>query len=630
MPPARPGTLACAFLRPALLLLSACPNIQLASLNPCTVSSASIRVDQGGVSDVDLLFVIDNSGSMASEQEKLAAQLPKLVNVLISGDRSVGTTPPAGVSDDDRFFTPVKSLHIGVVSSSMGGQDKALGNGVALNDCVGLGDDGVLLKSTNVAVEGVYAEQGEFPDFARGDEVLAPLPGCDDIGAQPGYQRYEAGGDVTADELAQNFACVARLGVRGCPFEQQLEAMWKAVAPSDGDQPDLHVFLDGTRGHGDPNGRNQGFVRENAILAVIQVSDEEDCSINQQGKPLFADDADAQERFGGREKINLRCGQFGDAEGLLWPAQRYVRGLKSLKPNNPDLVIFAAIVGIPEDAINQPLADVLERTDMKFAADPVRTNLPRTSCISSSGDEAYPPRRFLEVAQGFGTDAVVYSICADNYAPALDKLIERIASKLSGNCLPQPLVADEDGLVRCEVFEILPLGKSACDPEHGHDAKPIKRPVDGKERSVCHMEQVPVFEEQPKAGVKGWYYDDFDKELEECQPGQKQRISFSFGQLPSGGGAFIECFRPVARIDPLARGQDAVNTDCRGDAALCATRSNGDYQLFCTPDNTCQIECENTPDCPRGWVCGTKQGSGVGDLYCQLPTCPADDAQSAP
>src|SRR4051794_12444985 len=39
------------------------------------------------VSALDVLFVVDSSGSMASEQAKLRAELTRMVHVLTSGDR---------------------------------------------------------------------------------------------------------------------------------------------------------------------------------------------------------------------------------------------------------------------------------------------------------------------------------------------------------------------------------------------------------------------------------------------------------------------------------------------------------------------------------------------------------------
>ena len=94
--------------------LLGCPNQELAPLGPCTVSGVSLEVPQSGVDKVDLLFMIDNSGSMAEEQGKLAAVLPNLVTVLTTGQLD----PLNPKSEPD--FPAVKSLHIGVVSSDMG------------------------------------------------------------------------------------------------------------------------------------------------------------------------------------------------------------------------------------------------------------------------------------------------------------------------------------------------------------------------------------------------------------------------------------------------------------------------------------------------------------------------------
>jgi len=609
-----------------------CPRQELASLYPCTVSAATIRVDQGGVSQVDLLFVIDNSNSMASEQVKIAEELPRLVSVLTSGDRYFGREDqvPAGIADKDRFFTKVSSLHIGVVSTSMHVMDEVPPKAPpGLVSCLSDDDDGKLRNSIEVAASGIHTDKGV--------ELVPPSAACGALDAQPKYQTFEAAGDQSAEDVSAAFACVSRLGIEGCAFEQQLEAMWKAVAPSDGDSPDLHTFLDDSKGHGSPSGFNKGFVREDAILAVIEVSDEEDCSIKPEGKELFSYGEAASARFEAPGNINLRCGKYGDAEDLLWPASRYVRGLKSLKPNNEDHVIFAAIVGIPVDAIGQPLDEVLARDDMQFATDPTQPQLPRASCTSASAgggapDQAYPPRRFLEVAKGFDKNAVVYSICADNYAPALNTLIDRIAEKLKGNCLPRQLIPDDQGFVHCDVFELLAKGETKCSKARGHvDAKPephlVKEQKQVVSRLGCRMDQVPVLDQKPSASKTGWYYDDFGEGLDECLDGSRQRVSFSFGSLPAGASAVIECVQPVARIDPKAKGLDAVNTRCHAEGSECAQRSNADeggYDLICS-ENTCQITCEDNPDCPQAWVCGRPAGRSEGAKYCQLPTCPTEE-----
>lgn len=639
----------------ASLALLGCPKQELAPLGPCTVSAVSERVDQTGISSVDLLFVIDNSGSMASEQVKLAKELPRLVGVLTSGDRRYTTenyTPPTDRSDTTRFFTPVKSLHLGVVSSNMGGIDTVpTGSSASITSCQGLGDDGILQTSTDIAADGVTAvRQGEFPGYDLNERVLAPDSSCE-LGPQPKYQDYVAGEEPTQEEVAASFRCVSRLGVRGCPFEQQLEAMWKALAPSNIEDEELGNFLDGNSGQGEAE--NKGFLRPEAILAVLHVSDEEDCSITPEGKPLF-DQTDIGTAYG---PINVRCGRHSDpAEGLVWPTDRYVKGLKSLKPDNPDRIIFGAIVGIPTDAAGQDYDEILDRSDMTFREVGTGANtLPVPSCtgqsVSPDGkpktDEAYPPRRFLEVAKGFGSQAVIYSICQNDYAPALNLVIEKIASKLKGNCLPRRLNPSPEGLVACEVYELLPPSQTSCTSDRGHVGDPVVRTVKttgGKteKRNACLMSQIPVRQSMVLAGL-GWYYDDFSEDLGACPAGEQQRISFLFENgetdLPEGAGAIFECFQPVARIDTSAKGFDAVNSPCdedrdgNPDQAVCDAKSNkdeGGYDLICIEGlNTCQVECAADPDCPPGWVCAEGADNTAGPpKYCQLPTCPQTNAGS--
>ncbi len=628
------------------LSMLGCPKQELAPLGPCTVSAVSERVDQSGVSDVDLLFMIDNSGSMASEQSKLAKQLPKLVEILSSGDRFPGQSDAEvlaqGNDPTKRKFTPVKTLHLGVVSSNAGGIDDTAGQGVAIQSCVDLGDDGKLQNSTEIAQMGVVAaNRSEFQGYDAGQTVIAPDPTCA-IGDQPLYQEFMTGD--SPEDAAQAFGCVARLGIRGCPFEQQLESMWKAVAPTTGiGNKDLFTFINGSKGQGDRY--NKGFVRDNAILAVLLVSDEEDCSITDDGKVLFDLSDEANTEYG---EINLRCGYFAPDETKVQAPQRYIDGLNSLKPDNPDRIIFGAIVGVPQDAIasKQSIEDILARDDMQFAerldAQGKKTGLPVPSCTSKAGDEAYPPSRMLRVAQGF-QDSVIYSICEDDYGPALDTLIEKIASKLKGNCLPRQLTPGADGTVNCEVFELLPQGETKCDPAYGLEGSSIDRVLNenGKNvmRKACKMNQLKVIGTAIADG-NGWYYDNFNADLmKDCSPGEQQRISFRFANnvtdLPSGAGATFECFQPVARVDNKAEGFDAVNSRC-SDAngapvdATCSDKEGADgYKLFCQPDAlTCQISCANNPDCPPGWVCAQSQLEGGDEAkYCQLPTCPQDTTQ---
>jgi hypothetical protein len=52
------------------------------------------------------------------------------------------------------------------------------------------------------------------------------------------------------------------------------------------------------------------------------------------------------------------------------------------------------------------------------------------SCITPTGI-AYPPRRIVEVARGFGANGMVQSICQDDFGPAIDAIVRVIGRRLA-------------------------------------------------------------------------------------------------------------------------------------------------------------------------------------------------------
>jgi hypothetical protein len=71
----------------------------------------------------------------------------------------------------------------------------------------------------------------------------------------------------------------------------------------------------------------------------------------------------------------------------------------------------------------------------------------RPACTATDGSgSAEPARRIVEVAKGLaegntGVGTVVKSICASDYAPAVNAIIDRIAAALRLLCPPRPLGA---------------------------------------------------------------------------------------------------------------------------------------------------------------------------------------------
>lgn len=609
-------------LAPALItctaLLTGCPNQELAPITPCTVSGTSIDAAQTGVNKVDLLFVIDNSGSMSQEQVKLGQQLPKLVRVLLTGDRD-GVPNADGQPD----FTPVASLHLGVVSSDMGVNGK---NGITgcgndswvaddPNPQVSMkriptkihGDEGKLLHSPQVAITGVTIRENGM--------MIAPRPQCNGVNVN---RFLDVPRDANVDEVARQFSCIAQLGVNGCGYEQQLESMWRALAPSNDNS-----FSGMTTGQGNPSGYNAGFVRDDAILAVILVSDEEDCSSPDASRDVLYDTS--------TNARNVLCSR---SPGALHPISRYVEGLKSLKPANPDRIIFAGIVGVPradsttaktlDELLLAPEMQVMEQTE----GDQISL---KPSCISPKNDgKADPARRMVELAKAFGENGVVTSICEDDYGPALASVISKIAEKLGGACLPRQLQVNAKGLVECLVVEIKSASdRTPCAQTPGRERELAPRVVGGSERIVCEVKQLAVVDRQIPSG-QGWYYDNFSPGLMKDCKVDRQRVAFAASSpLSEGALARVECQQSVLNANKGSTGVEAVNTSCSDDGSD-ALKGDAKCQLLSVPgealicvQGTCQLSCTQTSECQPGFSC-SRDAQGRG--FCANPICPISES----
>ena len=545
------------------LALGACLERRLESVAPCTRSSVTQNLRVQYVDTVDLLFVIDDSGSMDEEQRSLDREIPRLVSVLASGDRDGD-----GVED----FRPVRSLHVGVVSTD-------LGAGIAaprtLGACThGTGDDGVLQRS-DAACSGHTS--GVF-EFARGDDPTA---------------------------FAEEVRCMTTLGTRGCGLEQQLESALKAVSPAtptawtaSGYAPPR--FLDADTGAysmpGHALGANAGFVREDSVLAVVLVTDEEDCSAADTS--IFGDDAGAAARFGG--DVQLRCTRFANPDaGVLHAVQRYVDGLVGLR-REPGLVVFSAIAGIPSDLLASSsderaldYAAILGDSRMRYEETGDRENFLRDACTSASGS-ADPARRIVETAWGLsqrGAAVSLASICDEDFGPAIDGVVARIADALNGACLPRDLNRDADGRVDCEVFEVLPAagttsGVTECARLGGRTLFETIE-VDGVMRERCRVTQLD--RATGLAGsAPGWFYDDASAERAASCGESGQRIAFTEIARPALGSIVqLEC------IQTIGAAQTSGETTCDEDTGRCS------LGMFCSPESD---RCDTGTSLPSGGV----------------------------
>jgi len=153
---------------------------------------------------IDLLFVIDNSGSMAGEQENLAASVPGFIDVM------------------RETLVDADSLHIGVTTT-----DANTGNAAPCNV------DGALVTRTS----GADSSEATCGPYALGGPFM-----------------------TEDDDLDVAFSCAARVGTEGIPFERPMDTLRAAITP----------------GINAPGQCNEGFVRPDALLVVVVITDEED------------------------------------------------------------------------------------------------------------------------------------------------------------------------------------------------------------------------------------------------------------------------------------------------------------------------------------------------------------------
>ncbi|MCB9667612.1 MAG: hypothetical protein H6715_05805 [Myxococcales bacterium] len=616
--------------------LTACVDRELKPLTPCTLLGTGISIRQNPTNKVDLLFVVDNSLSMSDEQVELANKLKRMIDVLSTGDLE---------PDDDQVvqsFTPVEDLHVGVISTDMGGG----------GSCSELGDDGVL--RTNPA--GGAGCDPNYPAFLSFS--------CNDTGECT----------PTQAKLSQDVSCMVQLGTAGCNNEQQLESVLKALSNPETEEP--ITFLTG-EGHGGTGGVNAGFLRDNTVLAVIVLTDEDDCSARDTG--IFAPgNPEDDNRYLTAEndiyKANtrLRCasdasigwgaegadyanGGFDDTQtGALYPIERYIQGLLKLRANSPDLFVFAAITGVPEDLVDsrdpsgrlvfdydEILAD--ERMQAVVEADPNPMDphpeerrlkeacTPKRNEVMAIAPD--PARRIVRLAQGLDAatgeqTSVLQSICQEDFSDALDAIIQRISDRLGNVCLPRQLSRSPDGYVNCAVLETLP---EAGTPDTVIEYTDEQLAARGREflrkeggRNVYEVLQQPtsrgacLVPEGP-----GWFYDDCSEDVLKTCGSDGQRLRFRAGtEAPPGAEVRLECFQPIKQV--IAQAEGVLGGPCQGEEGpLCDPwpmgRPDGSDAPFlrCEPSSDrCQYYCETTADCPNSaFVCDVVR------KVCANPTC---------
>ena len=240
------------------------------------------RVNQTAVDKADLLFMVDNSISMADKQQILAEAVPVLVRRLVdpicmddqgnpTGDNSSADGCNPGVPE----FNPIRNIHIGVITSSLGNH----GGDVCVpdpSDPVGrnLNDEAQLIASVRTGLYS-YADRGFLTwDPRTGDATPVPDP-----------HPEKGANETNVDQFVTDFAShVSAAGERGCGYESSLEAWYRFLIDP---EPTSTITADMQTGYSVRGAVNQTvltqrsmFLRPDSLLAIVMLTDENDCSIN--------------------------------------------------------------------------------------------------------------------------------------------------------------------------------------------------------------------------------------------------------------------------------------------------------------------------------------------------------------
>ena len=260
---------------------------------------------------VDMLFVIDDSSEMRLAQDNFLRNFPVFMQRLMD---------PPGLPD----------LHIAVISTDMGAGDGSIAG------CDSMG-----------------GKNGIFQYAPRGT--------CSASGLAPGATFIANDGTNSnySGNLSDVFSCIAALGESGCGFEHQLAAITRAL---------------GADGRPAP-AENQGFLRADAFLFIILLTNEDDCSAPQ-GSNFYDTVMNLKLASDLGPPSNFRCNEFGhlcngvkpprlapggsvndavtldgcvsaEGAGMLTPVADVASALRSVKPFPDQQIVVTAITGPP-------------------------------------------------------------------------------------------------------------------------------------------------------------------------------------------------------------------------------------------------------------------------------------------
>ncbi len=315
---------------------------ELLDIGGVTTQTGCGGSDLGCTDQIDLLFVIDNSGTMSEEQINLAANFPllidKLENLQDSGGNPVNPDVQILVTTTD-FGNPLCTPFQPAGYEPAKGAPTVTGCNSRIDDFTGLGASPIMVPEacTNLCPT----------DIVSSDPFIAFSPAGNNI---DGVMPADINGDGTDESpAAQALACMGPQGFNGCGYEAPLETMLQALNPS--------------AEWNDPG--NRPFLRPGALLAIAIVTDEVECSVKDY---TIMEDPAYQETNpdnGNKQASSAICwnagvscngpdagGTYTDCtsldDGKLQPLSRYTDYLVGeLRESKGKEVIMLGILGVP-------------------------------------------------------------------------------------------------------------------------------------------------------------------------------------------------------------------------------------------------------------------------------------------
>lgn len=233
-------------------------------------------------------------------------------------------------------------------------------------------------------------------DGPVGERRCSPAGLCE---IKPSFLRaadYEDESDdgVDDDKVIDDFACMSAVGtchISASTYpERGLDAVYEALKPS--------------------SNLNQGFLREDALLLVVFVSDDDDCSVG-------------VEDNGESKRARLSSEQcWGEGQDPLLATNELYDFITTQVKRSPSQVMTAAIVG------PVPLGFKWKGHEYSCsqAGDTSGTRL------ATAGD------RYTRFVRSFGHRGVVGSICEADFDPVLAQVTRAVSRSLGQTCLSSP------------------------------------------------------------------------------------------------------------------------------------------------------------------------------------------------